>query len=108
MRSCPARNAPVVRRAYWHVPDLGITLGLISPLTRNFCETCNRIRVSASGQLFMCLGHDDKVDLRAALRSGDPDAVDTAIDVALRLKPARHAFDLATPASARHMSATGG
>ena len=93
---------------YWQVPALGITLGLISPLTRNFCDSCNRIRVSASGQLFMCLGHEDKVDLRAALRSGDPRAIDDAIDVALRLKPARHAFDLATPATKRHMSVTGG
>lgn len=93
---------------YWQVPDLGITLGLISPLTRNFCDSCNRIRVSASGQLFMCLGHEDKVDLRAALRSGDDAALDAVIDVALRQKPARHAFDLAIPATRRHMSATGG
>ena len=93
---------------YWQVPELGITLGLISPLTRNFCDSCNRIRVSASGQLFMCLGHEDNVDLRAALRSGDDNALDAAIDRALRLKPARHEFDLATPATARHMSVTGG
>ncbi len=93
---------------YWHVPGLGITLGLISPLTRNFCDSCNRIRVSASGQLFMCLGHEDNVDLRAALRSGDEAALDHAIDRALRLKPARHDFDLAMPATARHMSVTGG
>ena len=93
---------------YWQVPELGVTLGLISPLTRNFCDSCNRIRVSASGQLFMCLGHEDNVDLRAALRSGDDTALDHAIDRALRLKPARHEFDLATPATARHMSVTGG
>jgi GTP 3',8-cyclase len=93
---------------YWTVPELGATLGLISPLTRNFCDNCNRIRVSASGQLYMCLGHEDKVDLRAALRSGDPKAVDDAVDIALRLKPRRHDFDLATPATARHMSVTGG
>jgi cyclic pyranopterin phosphate synthase len=93
---------------YWQVPDLGVTLGLISPLTRNFCDSCNRIRVSASGQLYMCLGHDDHVDLRAALRSGDPAHLDDAIDRALRLKPARHDFDLATVATVRHMNATGG
>jgi cyclic pyranopterin phosphate synthase len=93
---------------YWHLPELGVTLGLISPLTHNFCDSCNRIRVSASGQLYMCLGHEDKVDLRAALRSGDETALDHAIDRALRLKPARHDFDLATPATARHMSVTGG
>jgi GTP 3',8-cyclase len=78
---------------YWMVPELGATLGLISPLTRNFCDNCNRIRVSASGQLYMCLGHEDKVDLRAALRSGDPGAVDDAVDLALRLKPRRHERD---------------
>ena len=93
---------------YWTVPALGATLGLISPLTQNFCESCNRIRVSASGQLYMCLGHEDHVDLRAALRSGDPRAIDDAVDVALRLKPSRHDFDLATPATVRHMSVTGG
>lgn len=93
---------------YWQVPDLGVTLGLISPLTRNFCDSCNRVRVSASGQLYMCLGHDDHVDLRAALRSGDAAYVDHAIDRALHLKPARHDFDLATVATVRHMNATGG
>jgi GTP 3',8-cyclase len=93
---------------YWSVPELGATLGLISPLTRNFCDNCNRIRVSASGQLYMCLGHEDKVDLRAALRSGNPAAVDEAVDVALRLKPRRHDFDLSVAATARHMNVTGG
>ncbi len=93
---------------YWQVSELGVTLGLISPLTRNFCDSCNRIRVSAAGQLFMCLGHEDNVDLRAALRSGDTAAVDGAIDSALRLKPARHEFDLSKPATARHMNVTGG
>jgi len=93
---------------YWQVPDLGVTLGLISPLTRNFCDSCNRIRVSASGQLFMCLGHEDNVDLRAALRSGDDALLDHAIDRALRLKPARHDFDLTTAATKRHMNVTGG
>ncbi len=93
---------------YWTVPELDATLGLISPLTHNFCDNCNRIRVSASGQLYMCLGHEDKVDLRAALRSGDENAVDDAVDTALRLKPRRHDFDLSTPATTRHMSVTGG
>jgi GTP 3',8-cyclase len=93
---------------YWTVPELGATLGLISPLTHNFCESCNRIRVSAAGQLYMCLGHDDHVDLRAALRSGDDAALDVAVDTALRLKPQRHDFDLSTPATVRHMSVTGG
>jgi GTP 3',8-cyclase len=93
---------------YWEVPALGTTLGLISPLTRNFCDNCNRIRVSASGQLYMCLGHDDKIDLRAALRSGDPAALYDAVDTALRLKPRRHEFDMSTAATMRHMNVTGG
>jgi GTP 3',8-cyclase len=93
---------------YWQVPELGVTLGLISPLTRNFCDSCNRIRVSAAGQLFMCLGHEGNVDLRAALRGTGRESLDDAIDRALRLKPARHDFDLATPATARHMNVTGG
>ena len=93
---------------YWSVPALGTRLGLISPLTHNFCDACNRIRVSASGQLYMCLGHEDRVDLRAAIRSNDPSALDDAIDRALRLKPARHDFQIGTPATARHMSVTGG
>jgi len=93
---------------YWQVRELGIRIGFISPLTANFCEGCNRIRVSASGQLYMCLGHEEKVDLRAALRSGDPHAVDTAVDLAMGRKPRRHDFDLETPATVRHMSVTGG
>lgn len=93
---------------YWQVAEFGNRIGLISPLTRNFCESCNRIRVSASGQLYMCLGHEDRVDLRAALRSGDPAALDAAVDLALGRKPLRHDFDLSTPATARHMSVTGG
>jgi GTP 3',8-cyclase len=93
---------------YWHVSDYGTKLGLISPLTRNFCEGCNRIRVSASGQLYMCLGHEDHVDLRAALRSSDPSAVDAAVDLAMGRKPKAHDFHLETPATQRHMSVTGG
>ncbi len=91
---------------YWRIPEIDLTLGFISPLTRNFCDACNRIRVSATGTLYPCLGHDVNVDLRAALRGhGD---VDAAIDLALGTKPARHEFDLATPATVRHMSVTGG
>jgi GTP 3',8-cyclase len=93
---------------YWTLAGTETRLGLISPLTRNFCEGCNRIRVSASGQLYMCLGHEDRVDLRAALRSDDPHAVDDAVDRALLLKPKAHDFHLDTPATQRHMNVTGG
>jgi cyclic pyranopterin phosphate synthase len=93
---------------YLHLTGTDTKLGMISPLTRNFCESCNRIRVSASGQLYMCLGHEEHVDLRAALRSDDPHAVENAVNRAMGVKPERHAFDLTTPATARHMSVTGG
>jgi GTP 3',8-cyclase len=93
---------------YWSVAGSNTRLGLISPLTRNFCEGCNRIRVSASGQLYMCLGHDAHVDLRAALRSDDVSAVDDAVDRALGAKPLAHDFQLDTPATVRHMNVTGG
>ncbi|MFC0205558.1 GTP 3',8-cyclase MoaA [Novosphingobium soli] len=98
---------------YWDVAETGGRLGLITPLTNNFCEGCNRIRVTATGQLYACLGGNERVDLRAALRSADPQAaLSEALDTAMRIKPARHAFAIdargAAPALARHMSMTGG
>jgi GTP 3',8-cyclase len=98
---------------YWDVAETGGRLGLITPLTNNFCEGCNRIRVTATGQLYACLGGSERVDLRAAMRSGDPDAeLHRALDVAMRIKPERHHFAIgergAEPAQARHMSMTGG
>ncbi|WP_326524549.1 GTP 3',8-cyclase MoaA [Sphingomonas sp.] len=94
---------------YWRTP-WGTRLGLISPLTANFCDGCNRVRLTTEGHLYMCLGHEDRVDLKAALRNGGVDALDAAIDGALAAKPARHDFriDAAAPAVARHMSVTGG
>jgi cyclic pyranopterin phosphate synthase len=93
---------------YWQVERTATRLGLISPLTANFCASCNRVRVSASGKLYMCLGHEDHVDLKAALRGSDPDALDRALDAALGAKPERHEFDLANAATTRHMNVTGG
>jgi GTP 3',8-cyclase len=93
---------------YWNIAELGAELGLISPLTQNFCEGCNRIRISAAGQLYMCLGHDDNVDLRAALRGDQRETLDAAIDRALRIKPRAHDFVIGTPATMRHMNVTGG
>ncbi|MFD1788935.1 GTP 3',8-cyclase MoaA [Sphingomonas floccifaciens] len=94
---------------YWRTP-WGTRLGLISPLTANFCDGCNRVRLTTEGKLYMCLGHEGQVDLKAALRAGGLSAVDAAIDEALATKPARHDFriDAAAPAVARHMSVTGG
>jgi len=94
---------------YWR---LGATrLGLISPLTGNFCASCNRVRLSTDGKLHMCLGHEDSVDLKAAIRSGGLAEVDARITHALAAKPAAHDFRIArgsSPAVARHMSVTGG
>jgi cyclic pyranopterin phosphate synthase len=94
---------------YWRT-GWGTRLGLISPLTANFCDGCNRVRLSTDGRLYTCLGHEGSVDLRSALRDG-PAALDAAIDLALRHKPARHDFRIAReapPAVSRHMSVTGG
>lgn len=98
---------------YVTVAETGGRLGFITPLTNNFCDGCNRIRVTATGQLYACLGGNERVDLRAALRSTDPEAeLDRALDTAMRIKPERHAFAIerrgAAPAVARHMSTTGG
>ncbi len=97
---------------YWRVGELGLKLGLITPLSNNFCDGCNRVRLSATGRLYLCLGHDDKVDLLTALRSGGEAAMHHAMDDALRLKPLRHQFeqDMAagTPSVSRHMNVTGG
>ena len=97
---------------YVRVAETGTTLGFITPLTANFCDGCNRVRVAASGRLFTCLGHDDGADLRVAWREGGPAQLDATIERALALKPARHGFSIAgrgaAPAVSRHMSVTGG
>lgn len=98
---------------YADVAETGGRIGFITPLTGNFCEGCNRVRVTATGQLHPCLGGHESVDLRAALRSADPDAaLAAALDRAMAIKPERHHFAIdaqgQAPALARHMSATGG
>ncbi len=98
---------------YFDVAETGGRLGLITPLTANFCDGCNRVRVTATGQLFACLGGREQVDLRAALRCADPAAALSAgLDEAMRIKPERHHFAIdragQAPALARHMSVTGG
>ena len=94
---------------YFAVEDSPVTLGLITPLSDNFCATCNRIRLTVEGRVYMCLGQDDHVDLRMSLREGGD--VDGLIDAALAGKPRAHDFHIereSKPAVARHMSATGG
>jgi len=96
---------------YFSVEGSPVTLGLITPLSDNFCTTCNRIRLTVEGRIYMCLGQEDHIDLRAALREGDVGAVDGLIDLALAGKPRAHDFHIerkSKPAVARHMSATGG
>lgn len=95
---------------YYEVEELGIRLGLITPLTHNFCDGCNRIRVAATGTVFGCLGHDQKVELRDLLRTGGSEAVTSALDELLAGKPKGHSFriEAARPAVERYMSVTGG
>ena len=98
---------------YVRVRETGGRLGFITPMTHNFCESCNRVRLTCTGTLYMCLGQDDAADLRAPLRASAEDALlARAIDAAIARKPKGHDFviDRRTkqPAVARHMSVTGG
>jgi len=98
---------------YVRVAETGGRLGFITPLTGNFCDGCNRVRVTTTGQLYACLGGREQVDLRAAVRSAEPEAaLDAALTEAMTIKPHRHAFAIRekgeAPALARHMSVTGG
>ena len=98
---------------YVRVAETGGKLGFITPLTHNFCESCNRVRLTCTGTLYMCLGQDDAADLRAPLRASSDDALlMAAIDEAIARKPKGHDFVIDrrrnSPAVARHMSVTGG
>jgi len=97
---------------YFDIAETGGRIGFITPLTNNFCAGCNRVRVTATGRLYACLGGAEQVDLRAALRSDTPDEnLAAALDEAMRIKPERHHFRIergAAPAQPRHMSLTGG
>jgi len=98
---------------YVRVAETGGRLGFITPLTHNFCESCNRVRITCTGTLFMCLGQEDAADLRAPLRASEAnDLLYAAIDEAITRKPKGHDFVIdrrhKRPALARHMSVTGG
>ncbi len=98
---------------YARIKETGKRLGFITPLSHNFCESCNRVRLTCTGTLFMCLGQDDSADLRQVLRATGDDAVlDAALDEAIARKPKGHDFvidrDHTKPAVDRHMSVTGG
>ena len=98
---------------YVRVKETGGRLGFITPMTHNFCESCNRVRLTCTGTLYMCLGQEDAADLRAPLRASESNVlVNAAIDEAIIRKPRGHDFILdrrhRRPALARHMSVTGG
>ncbi|MDD2860948.1 MAG: GTP 3',8-cyclase MoaA [Acidiphilium sp.] len=98
---------------YFDIAETGTRLGLITPLTHNFCESCNRVRLTCTGTLYMCLGQDDAADLRGVMRASDDDQIlEDAIRAAIARKPKGHDFVIdrtrSGPAVARHMSVTGG
>jgi cyclic pyranopterin phosphate synthase len=98
---------------YMRIAETGQRIGFITPLTHNFCEGCNRVRLTCTGTLYMCLGQDDAADLRAPLRASESDGLlDAAIIEAISRKPKGHDFIIdrgqRAPAVARHMSVTGG
>ena len=98
---------------YYSVAETGRRIGFITPMTHNFCESCNRVRLTCTGTLYMCLGQEDAADLRRPLReSADDAALEAAIREAITRKPKGHDFVIdrrhRLPAVARHMSVTGG
>jgi cyclic pyranopterin phosphate synthase len=97
---------------YWRVPNTATKVGFISPHSHNFCESCNRVRITCKGELFLCLGQEDKVDLMPLLREypHDDRPLIEAILASMQVKPKGHDFDLrrAAPAVVRFMSHTGG
>jgi cyclic pyranopterin phosphate synthase len=98
---------------YVEVVETGGRLGFINPLSHNFCESCNRVRLTCTGTLYMCLGQDDAADLRAPLRASEGDELlNAAIDDAISRKPKGHDFVIdrngSAPSVSRHMSLTGG
>jgi cyclic pyranopterin phosphate synthase len=98
---------------YFNVKETGRRVGFITPMTHNFCESCNRVRVTCVGRLYLCLGREDSADLRAPLRRSESDeALEAAIRAAIQRKPKGHDFVVARAGSHastdRHMSATGG
>jgi GTP 3',8-cyclase len=98
---------------YVRVRETGGRLGFITPMTHNFCESCNRVRITCTGTLYMCLGQEAAADLRAPLRASEAnDLIDAAIDEAISRKPKGHDFVIdrrhKRPSLARHMSVTGG
>ena len=98
---------------YVKIAETGQKIGFITPLTHNFCESCNRVRLTCTGELYMCLGQEDRADLRAPLRASNDDTLlEDAIRAAILRKPKGHDFDYSrqrvSGQMTRHMSHTGG
>lgn len=99
---------------YVQLQETGQKIGFITPLSHNFCESCNRVRVTCTGEIYMCLGQEDVADLRAPLRAHPDDTgpLEDAIRAAIALKPKGHDFDYSRQRAdgqvSRHMSHTGG
>src|SRR5262249_53306530 len=110
LEDLPLRTGGPAR--YVRVRETGGRLGFITPLSHNFCEACNRVRVTCTGVMYMCLGQDDCIDLRGPLRADGGDvALNEALDEAMLRKPKGHDFVIErahAPAVKRHMSVTGG
>tara|TARA_B100001175_G_scaffold105421_1_gene89570 strand:- start:1289 stop:2188 length:900 start_codon:yes stop_codon:yes gene_type:complete len=97
---------------YWQIENSNTKIGLISPHSHNFCKSCNRVRISCKGELFLCLGHEEKIELLPLLKSNpnNDELIKKAIIDSMNLKPESHTFDLSNdkPAVIRFMSHTGG
>lgn len=111
LKDLPHRTGGPAR--YVEIAETGQQIGFITPLTHNFCESCNRVRLTCTGQLFMCLGQEDNSDLREPLRSSESDGpLKAAIQSAIARKPKGHDFDysrqVVSGRMSRHMSHTGG
>ena len=97
---------------YYEAKETKGLIGFITPLSNNFCASCNRIRLTSTGKLYMCLGQNNNIDFRNLLREGDEKSLNLAIDTAMKNKPKSHDFDISyknqKPSVDRHMSVTGG
>lgn len=96
---------------YVRVAETGGRLGFITPLTSNFCAGCNRVRLTCTGELYTCLGHEGAIDLKTAYRERGTAGLEACLDRAMATKPERHDFDVsrgAAPAVSRNMARTGG
>ena len=96
---------------YVRVEETGGRLGFITPLTSNFCAGCNRVRLTCTGELYTCLGHEGAIDLKSAFRQSGPAGLEACLEAAMATKPERHNFDVtrgAAPSVSRNMARTGG